>query len=289
MKMTVTNGNFNVGRYRVGGKVVIGCPRDGGVDIVCEGDELPRILENGAGKPIRRVASAEAQLLPPLDRGSRVFAVAVNYREHGAEAKTLPPVRPIIFYKAPSNFIAHGEVLNSNPKMTAKFDYEGEIGVVIGRVCKDASLETALDYVAGVCALDDGSARDLTRVSLGPAGPDAKTWPDWTAAKGLDGASALGPTITCGPDIVGALRARSLRISTRLNGEVVQDESMTEMIFSTEELIVALSSYMTLLPGDVIATGTPAGVGSARNRFLAKGDDLQIQVSGLDPLCVKVG
>lgn len=289
MKMTVTNGHFSVGRYLVGDRVVVGCPRDGYVDIVCEGDELPRILETGAGSPTRRVSAAEARLLPPLDPASRVFAVAVNYREHGAEAKTLPPIRPVIFYKAPSNFVAHGGVLNPNVGKTAKFDYEGEIGVVIGRVCKDATLETALDHVAGVCALDDGSARDLTRVSLGPPGPDAKTWPDWTAAKGLDGASALGPTIACGPDIVDALRARTLRISTRLNGEVVQDESMTEMIFSTEELIVALSSYMTLLPGDVIATGTPAGVGSARNRFLATGDDLQIQVSGLEPLCVKVG
>lgn len=283
------NGHFNVGRYLLGGKVVIGCPQGDNVDVVCESDELPRILEAGAGSAIRRVASAEARLLPPLDRASRVFAVAVNYREHGAEAKTLPPVRPIIFYKAPSNFVAHGEVLNPNKKMTAKFDYEGEIAVVIGRECKDASLETALDHVAGICALDDGSARDLTRVSLGPPGPEAKTWPDWTAAKGLDGASALGPTISCGPDIVAALRARTLRISTRLNGEVVQDESMAEMVFSTEELIVALSSYMTLLPGDVIATGTPAGVGSARNRFLASGDELQVQVSGLDPLCVKVG
>ncbi len=285
----MTNKNFSVGRYLVDGKVVIGCPNGNQIDVVCEGDELPRILEDGAGSPSRQIPSAQATLLPPLDRGSRVFAVAVNYRAHGAEAKTQPPVRPIIFYKAPSNFVAHGGVLNPNKGMTAKFDYEGEIGVVIGRSCKDATLANALDYVAGVCALDDGSARDLTRVSLGPPGPNTATWPDWTAAKGLDGASTLGPTITCGPEILKALRERTLRISTKLNGEVVQDESMTEMIFSTEELIVALSSYMTLLPGDVIATGTPAGVGIARNRFLTTGDELQIQVSGLEPLSVKVG
>lgn len=282
------NGHFNVGRYLVGGKVVIGCPQGDNVDVVCESDELPRILEAGAGSAIRRVASAEARLLPPLDRASRVFAVAVNYREHGAEAKTLPPVRPIIFYKAPSNFVAHGEVLNPNKKMTAKFDYEGEIAVVIGRECKDASLETALDHVAGICALDDGSARDLTRVSLGPPGPEAKTWPDWTAAKGWTARPRWAPPSPAGRTSSPRC-ARTLRISTRLNGEVVQDESMAEMVFSTEELIVALSSYMTLLPGDVIATGTPAGVGSARNRFLASGDELQVQVSGLDPLCVKVG
>lgn len=281
--------NFNIGRYLVDGQIIIGKSGNGHIDIVCERDELPRLLEFGADPASRRVAQAEAKILPPIDRASRVFAVAVNYQAHGAEAKTKPPVRPIIFYKAPSNFVGHEGVLNSNKGKTAKFDYEGEIGVVIGRVCKDATLENALEYVAGVCAVNDGSARDLTRVSLGPAGPGVASWPDWTAAKGLDGASALGPTITCGPDIVNAVRERTLRISTKLNGEFVQDESMTEMIFSTEELIVVLSSYMTLLPGDVIATGTPAGVGSARDRFLATGDELQIQVSGLDPLCLKVG
>ena len=85
------------------------------------------------------------------------------------------------------------------------------------------------------------------------------------------------------------LRERSLTITTRLNGEPVQSESMKEMIFSTEEIIATLSSYMTLLPGDVIATGTPSGIGAARNRFLTTGDKLEIQVSGLDALCVKVG
>jgi 2-keto-4-pentenoate hydratase/2-oxohepta-3-ene-1,7-dioic acid hydratase in catechol pathway len=285
------NENFQLGRFTIDGRTVIGRPDGNAIDIVSESDDLPGALASqlSASCSIRRVPASAALMLAPLDPRSRVFAIAVNYRAHGAEAKVAPPERPIIFYKAPSNFVGHEGTLNSNKKLTAKFDYEGEIGVVIGRACKDASIDNALSYVAGVCAFDDGSARDLGRVSLGKSEPGAATWPDWTANKGLDGGSAIGPTITCGPDIVDALRERSLTITTRLNGVEVQSESMKEMIFSTEEIIATLSSYMTLLPGDVIATGTPSGIGAARNRFLETGDKLEIQVSGLDALCVKVG
>ena len=285
------NANFNLGRYLCDGKTVIGRPDADAIDIVSESDDLPHVLvsPDAASRSLRRVPASSAQMLAPLDPRARVFAIAINYHAHGAEAKALPPERPLMFYKAPSNFVGHGGTLNPNRKLTAKFDYEGEIAVVIGRTCKDATLENALDFVAGVCAFDDGSARDISKVALGKAESATTFWPDWTANKGLDGGSALGPTIACGPDIVTALRERSLRITTRLNGEQVQSESMKEMIFSTEQIIATLSSYMTLLPGDVIATGTPAGVGVARNRFLTTGDQLEIEVSGLDALRVKVG
>jgi 2-keto-4-pentenoate hydratase/2-oxohepta-3-ene-1,7-dioic acid hydratase in catechol pathway len=283
--------NFNIGRFRYDDRTVIGRCDGETIEVVDELDNLPAALtlDAPAGKPTRQIPTAKAEMLAPLDPRSRVFAIAVNYRAHGAEAKVLPPHRPLLFYKAPSNFVAHGGTLNSNKKLTAKFDYEGEIAVVIGRTCKDATVRNALGFVAGVCALNDGSARDLNRVSLGKPVPGGASWPDWTAAKALDGASAIGPTITCGPAIINALRERSLRITTRLNGEQVQDESMKEMIFSTEEIIATLSSYMTLLPGDVIATGTPSGIGAARSRFLQTGDELQVEVSGLDTLSVKVG
>ena len=287
----MTKENFNLGRFRVDGHVLIGRPDGDYIEVVCEGDELPRALagEVRASSSSRRVPVAAVTMLPPLHPTARVFAIAINYHAHGAEAKAAPPERPLIFYKAPSNFVAHGEVLNPNKKITSKLDYEGEIAVVIGQTCKDASVDTALSFVAGVCALNDGSARDLSKIALGKSGPEATYWPDWTANKGLDGASALGPTISCGPEVLGALRDRTLTITTRLNGEVVQNGSMKEMIFSTEQIIATLSSYMTLLPGDVIATGTPAGVGMARNRFLETGDALEIQVGGLEALCVKVG
>lgn len=287
----MTDKTFQLGRYRIDGRVLIGRPDGAFVDIVSENDDLPNALTSPAstGAALRRVPASATTMLAPLDPAARVFAIAINYPAHGAEAKFPPPVRPLIFYKAPSNFVGHGETMDPNKGLTSQLDYEGEIAVVIGRTCKNASVEDALSYVAGVCALNDGSSRDIGKVALGQAGPGATFWPDWTAGKSLDGASALGPTISCGPALVDALRDRTLRVQTRLNGETVQDESMTEMLFSTEQIIATLSSYMTLLPGDVIATGTPAGVGAARGRFLQSGDQLEVQVSGLDALSVKVG
>lgn len=287
----MTNVNFNLGRYLLDGKTVIGRADNDFIDIVSESDDLPRVLNSpeSATHTIRRIPAGDATMLAPLDPRARVFAIAINYHAHGAEAKALPPDRPLIFYKAPSNFVGHGGTLNPNKQLTAKFDYEGEIAVVIGHTCKNATVENALSFVVGACALNDGSARDISKVALGKAGSASTYWPDWTANKGLDGGSALGPTITCGPDVLAALRERRLTITTRLNGEQVQGESMKEMIFSTEQIIATLSSYMTLLPGDVIATGTPAGVGVARNRFLTTGDALEFEVSGLDTLHVKVG
>jgi 2-keto-4-pentenoate hydratase/2-oxohepta-3-ene-1,7-dioic acid hydratase in catechol pathway len=277
--------NFRLGRYQVGDQILIGQKEGDCIKVVREQDELIPALEAAvpASSDARSIALTDAVTLPPVDPRSRIFAIAVNYQAHGAEARAKPPERPLVFYKAPTNFVAHEGVLNPDRTLTSRYDYEGEIAVVIGKYCKSVPVEDALDYVVGVCALDDGSARDLTRL---PAGQS--WWPDWTAAKALDEASALGPAITCGTQIMNALRERSLNITTRLNDEVVQDCGMKEMIFSTEEIIATLSSYMALLPGDIIATGTPAGVGIARDRFLASGDELSIEISGLDILRVKV-
>jgi 2-keto-4-pentenoate hydratase/2-oxohepta-3-ene-1,7-dioic acid hydratase in catechol pathway len=253
--------------------------------VLSEADDLPHVLAlDRHHSAIREVPLRIARFLPPVHPSARVFAVAVNYRAHGKEANAKPPARPLVFYKAPSNFVGHGATLDPHKELTSKYDYEGEIAVVIGQRCAKATAEVALDFVAGVCPFDDGSARDLGKLEAGDG-----YWPDWTAAKGLDGASAAGPTIACGPQIVEALRKRALVITTRLNGEVVQEGRMTDMIFSTEQIIATLSSYMVLLPGDMIATGTPAGVGMGRNRFLRTGDRLEFRIEGVDTLEVQVG
>lgn len=281
-----TMDHIRLGRFRVEDQIVIGRLEGNEISVVCEADSLARaIAADGANlAEIRRVPAGDAVILPPVDPVARIFAIAVNYHAHGVEAKVKPPVRPLIFYKAPSNFVAHEGVMDLNQQVTSKLDYEGEIAVVIGRPCRSVPAESALDYVYGICALNDGSARDLVKLEAGDS-----FWPDWTASKSLDGASTLGPTIACGSNPIDALRQRTLTITTRLNGEVVQQGDMSEMIFSTEHIIATLSSYMTLLPGDIIATGTPAGVGSTRNRFLKASDELEVEVSGLDALRVKVG
>jgi len=282
----MTDTSFKIGRFQSGDRIFIGRMDGHEIGLLQDGDVLAEVLANGAAAMSvkQRIPAQEAVMLPPVDPAARIFAVAINYQAHGVESSAKPPERPLIFYKAPSNFVAQGGTLDPNTAVTSQLDYEGEIAVVIGKRCKAVSAEGALDYVAGICALNDGSARDLVKLAAGTT-----FWPDWTAAKGLDGASALGPTITCGPSVINALRERNLSLTTRLNGEVVQQGHMSEMIFSTEQIIATLSSYMTLLPGDVIATGTPSGVGASRNRFLARGDELEIEIAGFDKLRVKVG
>jgi len=285
-EINLTTSNFKLGRYKTGGRIVIGRPQDQQVEILCEEDDLGSCLAAGpATLPVlRRVPSGDAMLMAPVGPSARVFAIAINYAAHGAEANAKPPVRPLIFYKAPSNFVAPGGSLDLNTDVTREFDYEGEIGVVIGRMCRHVPASAAHDVVAGICAVNDGSARDLTKLAAGDS-----IWPDWTAAKGLDNASGAGPVVDCNPDLLKALRDRTLTVTTRLNGTQVQHECMSKMIFSVEQIIATLSSYMTLMPGDIIATGTPAGIGAARGRFLQHGDHLEIEVSGLDPLSMRVG
>jgi len=274
-----------IGRFEAAGQIFIGRLAGDDIEVISEADDLPGVLaRNGAAVDAgRRVGLASTRVLPPIHPHARVFAVAVNYRAHGAEANAKPPSRPLVFYKAPSNFVGHGGMLDPARSLTSKFDYEGEVAVVIGSRCSNATQHTALDFVAGICPFDDGSARDLNRVEAGTG-----YWPDWTAAKGLDSASAAGPAISCGAEIIAALRNRTLAFTTRLNGELVQAGQMKDMIFSTEQIIATLSSYMVLLPGDVIATGTPAGVGMGRNRFLQSGDRLEISITGIDTLEVTV-
>ena len=276
-----------VGRFGREGKILIGIRRGDQVTVVSESDNLPAVLQdisNIAAYQGITVPLSQLRWLPPLDRHSRVFAIAVNYVAHGAEAKVSPPPRPLLFYKAPTNFVGQGGILDPNSHISHQYDYEGEVGVVIGRECRNIPVREALDVVAGICALNDGSARDLTVMQT-----EDKPWIDWLAAKGLDAASALGPSILCGDEIIKGLREGSIRVRTRLNGETVQDAPMSEMIFSTAQIIATVSSYMTLLPGDVIATGTPAGVGSVRDRFLRAGDKLEVEVTGLEALRLTVG
>jgi len=276
-----------VGRFEIDSKIVIGRLENDQIHVVSEIDELRKVI---AGMPESLATTlwtaplSGARTLATLDPDARVFAIAVNYHAHGAEAARTPPPRPLAFYKAPSNFVGQGAVLDSHPELTRKFDYEGEIGLVISRPCYQVTREAALDYVAGICAVNDGSARDLTSMQAGET-----RWVDWTAAKALDNASAIGPVISCGPEVIAALDQGTLTFETRLNGEVVQQGRLAELIFSPRDLIAVLSSYMTLLPGDVIATGTPAGVGMGTGRFLRTGDQVEIHIANQRPLQFSVG
>jgi 2-keto-4-pentenoate hydratase/2-oxohepta-3-ene-1,7-dioic acid hydratase in catechol pathway len=282
----ITNGHTArlLGRFQHGAREIFGEVKDGHVFVLENCSSLAEAMEaTSHSDSASCLRLDQVTWLPPLDPAARVLAVALNYRPHADETGQTPPERPIVFYKPPTAFVGQNGTLQAHPSFTSKYDYEGEVGVVIGRRCYRATREDALSYVGGVCALMDGSSRDRLRVTGGQ-----NVFLDWLSSKCADEASMIGPGIACGPAVIDSLRNRSVTLETRLNGEVVQQGSIAEMVFSTEDLIVALSEFMTLLPGDVIATGTPGGIGQARGRFVTSGDSISIAVSGLPPLEARV-
>lgn len=205
-----------------------------------------------------------------------VWAVGLNYRDHAVETGTAVPPAPALFSKSAGSLIGHARPIVVPPHVTQP-DYEGEVAVVIGREARDVAESDALDYVAGVTAAHDVSARDHQFVT------GQFSW-----SKSFDTFCPLGPelvTLDGGPDGT-ALDVTELAIETRLNGEVVQSSSTRHLAFSIPTLVAWITQGLTLLPGDVILTGTPAGVGAARTppRWLVDGDVVEITVAGVTTL-----
>lgn len=251
-----------------------GLPADAFAEAIsrwAQSEDLPRASD--APIPVRDVT-----LLPPLAPGARVFCVAQNYPQHAAEAGGPSPSSPIVFFKPDTAFVGHGGQAVI-PTVSTFFDYEGEIAVVIGRTVSHEPAASALSAVAGYTIANDGSARDLQPATL--AGHPQV---DWFAAKAIDRGSALGPGIVRAAQVGPPHR---LRITTRHNGELVQDDTAASMTFPVPELIAFISRIATLRPGDIILTGTPAGVGKARGVALAPGDEVTVEVSGLGQLVTR--
>lgn len=209
----------------------------------------------------------QAPVRPP-----KIVAVGRNYREHAAEESAALPTAPLLFAKFPSAVVGHGAMITWSAGLTGQVDYEAELAVVIGRRARNVPLDQALDYVLGYACLNDVTARDL-QVGDG----------QWTRAKSLDTFSPLGPWIVTVDEIPvpGALRVRC-----RVNGELRQDAPTTDLVHGVAELIAYCSRSFTLEPGDVIATGTPGGVGAFRDPpvFLGDGDTVEIEIEGVGTL-----
>ncbi len=204
------------------------------------------------------------EILAPCEP-SKVVAVGLNYVAHAGEMKEKMNETPIIFLKASSSVLPNGgEIVY--PKTTQRVDYEAELGAVISKKCKNVTPEQAKDYVFGYTALNDVTARDLQKVDG-----------QWTRAKSFDTFCPFGPYIDTDFDPAGR------RVQSILNGEIKQDGNTDDMRFDTFELISFISQCMTLHPGDVIATGTPSGIGP-----MQKGDSVEIRIEGLDPLINKI-
>jgi len=247
-----------VGRFKHGDRTIYGLIK--GREIVpIKERRISEIMETitPEGEPL---SFKDVKFLSPT-RPTKIVAVGLNYRAHAEEMGKPLPEEPLLFMK-PSTAVISNKMKIIKPKMSQRVDYEGELAIVIGRKCKKVSPEEASDYILGYSCFNDVTARDLQQKDV-----------QYTRAKSFDTFAPYGPWINTDIDPIG------LKITTRVNGEVKQEGNTEDMIFSPFELVSFISQIMTLLPGDVIATGTPPGVGP-----LQAGDRVEVEIEGIGTL-----
>jgi 2-keto-4-pentenoate hydratase/2-oxohepta-3-ene-1,7-dioic acid hydratase in catechol pathway len=240
---------------------------------IAENSDTLRLIEGdilGEWNPSdETLPMAQVRLLAPVDTPN-IIAIGLNYRKHAEESQMAIPERPVIFIKSITSLSNPGNPIMLPRMAPDEVDYECELVIVIGRRAKHVSQEEALDYVLGYTCGNDVSARDCqNRLDV-----------QWARGKSFDTFAPMGPWIET------ELDPDNVRIMTRLNGEVMQDPNTNDLIFSCRELISYLSANMTLLPGTVIMTGTPSGVGFARKPpvFLRPGDIVEVEIEGIGVL-----
>ena len=207
----------------------------------------------------------------PIDRPSKIVCVGLNYRDHAAEGGMDLPKAPLLFAKWPNTLIGDGDAIVLPPE-SSQVDYEAELGVVIGAKAKRVSERDALDHVAGYICVNDVSARDMQFADG-----------QWTRGKSPDTFCPVGPRLVPREEIADP---QALAIRCLVNGEALQDSSTAQMIFSVAEIIAYTTRIITLEPGDLLATGTPAGVGIFRDPkvLLADGDEVVVEIEGIGRL-----
>jgi 2-keto-4-pentenoate hydratase/2-oxohepta-3-ene-1,7-dioic acid hydratase in catechol pathway len=245
--------------------------------------DLAALLADSEGLPTARARRGQVAalplelvtLLPPNPRPGKILCVGLNYLEHRNETGRAPTEHPVIFTRFPDSLVAHGAPLR-HPGVSQEYDYEGELAVVIGRPAHRVAEAQALDFVAGYACFNDGSVRDWQRHTH-----------QFTPGKNFLQSGAFGPALVTA-DEVGDPTA--LTLTTRLDGELLQQAGTGEMLFSIPRLIAYLSTFTRLEPGDVIATGTPGGVGAKRTppRFLRPGMVVEVAISRVGTLTNRV-
>jgi 2-keto-4-pentenoate hydratase/2-oxohepta-3-ene-1,7-dioic acid hydratase in catechol pathway len=241
-------------------------------DLLAEGrPALARIEESwrdrGAELMTRvGVAADDLELLPPVPHPGKIVAIGINYRSHASEQGGEPPRSPVMFAKFPTALIGHRADITWDPGLTQAVDFEAELAVVIGQSARRVDVARALDHVLGYTCLNDVSARDLQYSDR-----------QFVRAKSLDTFAPLGPALVTA-DEVGDPQALAIRCL--VNGEEMQSASTADMVFGVAELVAFCSQAFTLEPGDIIATGTPAGVGWFREpkRMLRDGDEVVVEI-----------
>jgi 2-keto-4-pentenoate hydratase/2-oxohepta-3-ene-1,7-dioic acid hydratase in catechol pathway len=243
--------------------------------------ELGALLRSPAWQPARLeelarraapssyVAASAVRYRPLLADAAKILCLGLNYADHASEAALRRPEHPVVFTRYASSFVGHEQPLVC-PAVSSRFDYEAEVVVVLGRRGHRIARGDALAHVAGYTLMNDGSIRDF----------QARTQ-QWTLGKNFDASGALGPELVTADELPAG--ARGLELRGLRNGEVMQRASTSDMLFDVEAAIAAISEVMALEPGDLIAMGTPAGVGFARTPpvYLAPGDVFEVEVPGL--------
>jgi 2-keto-4-pentenoate hydratase/2-oxohepta-3-ene-1,7-dioic acid hydratase in catechol pathway len=250
----------------------------GMLDLIRDFDRVKaRLRPDGEGLPM-----SEVRLLAPLPRPPRnIFCVGKNYHEHAKEfansgfdatAKEVVPEAPVVFSKPPSSVIGPGAPIPSHLDPTNSVDYEGELAVIIGRGGRGIKSADAFEHVFGYTIVNDVTARTLQQRHR-----------QWVLGKGIDGFCPMGPAIVTADEIPDPTR---LRVRTWVNGEIRQDEAVSALIFDIPTLIETISAGITLEPGDVIATGTPYGVGIGYTppKFLKPGDTVRVEIENVGVL-----
>lgn len=235
--------------------------------------DLAALAAAVASAPAGSVLAAEsAAFAPLLAAGGRVLCLGLNYTDHAKEASFAKPAYPVVFARFASSFVGHGEALEL-PALSARFDYESELAVVIGRGGRHIPRASALDHVAGYTLLNDGSVRDYQAHSA-----------QWLLGKNFDRSGAVGPELVTADELPPG--ARGLALQGLLNGAVMQAASTSDMIFDVEATLAYVSQAIALAPGDVIALGTPSGVGNARTPqvYLKAGDAFEVRVERVGSL-----
>jgi 2-keto-4-pentenoate hydratase/2-oxohepta-3-ene-1,7-dioic acid hydratase in catechol pathway len=229
--------------------------------------EGPAALAERAAEAERRLALTAARLKPPVIDPEKIICLGLNYSDHATEIGQEPPAAPLWFAKFANSLIGSGAEIVLPAAHPDYVDYEAELAVVIGRRAHEVDPEHALSHLAGAMPFNDVSARDLQLQN-----------PLWTSGKAVDTFAPCGPALVT-LDEIGDIQ--NLALQTRINGEVLQRGTTADQIFGVAETVAWLSRTITLVPGDIIATGTPAGVGAAQGRFLRDGDVVEVEVEGL--------
>ena len=235
-------------------------------------DDVQARVREAAGQAGRELTEDEFAAAVPAPR--RILCLGVNYVEHALEGGRAPTTWPEIFVRGTDSVAApYGELVK--PYLSSRFDYEGELAIVIGRGGRYIRAENALDAIAGYVVVMDGTAREWQRAAT-----------QWTPGKNFDGTMPIGPEVVTAD----ALDVSDLQLTTTLNGEVMQSASTALMIFDVPRTIEFLSTFTTLRLGDVIATGTPGGVGFARQPpvWLTAGDVIEVEIEGLGRIANRV-